>query len=473
MTSPNPQRAIPRPSERRAARYAIGSGLSIVPDAHPPPTPSPQGSAGWQSLLLTLGLLGVLGSAIGFGFLGLTEREDTLAGLFVVPAAGMVGFFAIRRWVSRPHGEWLGAVVFAGFGLRLLAAIPRLMGGADAPLYQATGTQIAEALQQLNFGVDTGRSIPGTGSVRYLSGIVNVFTGSNYLATFIVFVGFAIVGQVAFMLGVRRTLTENQFRLFALLMMFSPTLAFWPSSIGKESPVLLGTGLLVFGASQLYDRSWRGVPYVVFGVFAIGMVRPHVAMMILLSMLLGLFARRAHTRGRLLSHLAVLVVVVVGSMWAASAAAPLFGLESLDGIADLNAALDFTEDRTSQDNAQFVAVRVERVRDYPWAFVTVLFRPFPWETASSLALVSAVEGIGLAILLFRALPGLIVHIGGVLQRGQMLFAVAYSAVFIFLFSAIGNFGILSRQRAQIVPFVLLLVAFGIAVESRGKRWSLR
>ena len=302
---------------------------------------------------------------------------------------------------------------------------------------------------------------------------MNVFTGSNYLATFIVFVGFAIVGQVAFMLGVRRTLTENQFRLFALLMMFSPTLAFWPSSIGKESPVLLGTGLLVFGASQLYDRSWRGVPYVVFGVFAIGMVRPHVAMMILLSMLLGLFARRAHTRGRLLSHLAVLVVVVVGSMWAASAAAPLFGLESLDGIADLNAALDFTEDRTSQDNAQFVAVRVERVRDYPWAFVTVLFRPFPWETASSLALVSAVEGIGLAILLFRALPGLIVHIGGVLQRGQMLFAVAYSAVFIFLFSAIGNFGILSRQRAQIVPFVLLLVAFGIAVESRGKRWSLR
>ena len=439
-----------------------------MPEAAPNPAPAPP-SAGGKSLFLTIGTLGVLGSAIGFGFLGLTDREDTLAGLYLVPIAGVLVYFAIRRWVSGPHGEWLGSLVFAGLGVRLLAAVPRLMGGADAPIYQSTGEQIAVSLRRLNFAVETGRSVPGTGAVRYLSGIVNVFTGSNYLATFVIFVLFAIIGQVAFLIGVRRALTPRQFRLLAILTMFSPTLAFWPSSIGKESPVLLGTGFVVLGASRLYDRSWSGVPHVLFGVFAIGMVRPHVAMMILVSVLLGLFARRAHTRGRLLSHLTVLTLVVVGSMWAASASAALFGLEALDGIADLNAALDFTEDRTSQDNAQFVAARVEGVRDYPWAVVTVLFRPFPWEANSPVALLSAIEGLGLALLLFRALPGLALHLGGVLQRGQMLFAATYAAVFIFLFSAVGNFGILSRQRAQVIPFVLLLIAFGIAIDSRRQR----
>jgi len=47
-----------------------------------------------------------------------------------------------------------------------------------------------------------------------------------------------------------------------------------------------------------------------------------------------------------------------------------------------------------------------------------------------------------------------------------LFAVAFTSVFIFLFSAIGNFGILSRQRAQVIPFVLLIIAFGLGAERR-------
>ena len=76
---------------------------------------------------------------MGFGFLGLTGREDTLFGLFMAPAFGFAAYFAIRRWVSRTQGEWLGALVFAGMGVRLLAAVPRLMGGADAPVYQSTG----------------------------------------------------------------------------------------------------------------------------------------------------------------------------------------------------------------------------------------------------------------------------------------------------------------------------------------------
>lgn len=472
MTVKGPQRVIPRPSERhrRVARRA--SDITIVDDPNDVEIIDSDAASKGASIFVTIGILGVLASTIGFFFLGFTGRAETSIGIVFIPVAGVVGYASIRRWVvTSPKEEWLGALVFAGLGLRLLAAVPRLLGGADAPLYQLTGVRISESLRDLDFAVDTGRAIPGTGAVRYLSGIVNVFTGSNYLATFVVFLAFALIGQVAFLKGVRGTLTPRQFRLFALLMMFSPTLAFWPSSIGKESVVLFGTGLIALGASRLYNRAWNGVAPVLFGIFSIGMVRPHVAIVILIGMSIGLLARRAHTKGRMMSHLLVLTVVIVGSMWAAGAAAQLVGLESLDGLSDISAALDFTEERTSQDNSQFTAPRVDSFASYPWAFVTVLFRPFPWEAGSPIALLSAVEGVALMLLALRALPGAFVYLGDLMQRGQMLFAAAYTAIFVFLFSAIGNFGILSRQRAQVIPFVLLLIAFGIAAEARQVRRS--
>ena len=224
--------------------------------------------------------------------------------------------------------------------------------------------------------------------------------------------------------------------------------------------------MVVFGASRLYDKAWSGIPPVLFGIFAIGMVRPHVAIVFLASVLIGLFARQAHSKGRVASHLVVLVVVIVGLMWAANASAALFGLESLDGFNDVSAALDFAQERTSQDTSQFVVARVQSPADYPLAIVTVLFRPFPWEASGAAALLSALESVALLALVLRAVPSGIAHLDGVLQRGQLLFAVTFTSIFIFLFSAIGNFGILVRQRAQVIPFVLLLVAFGLAADRR-------
>jgi len=161
-------------------------------------------------------------------------------------------------------------------------------------------------------------------------------------------------------------------------------------------------------------------------------------------------------------------------MVAAGASASLFGLESFDGVSDVNAALDFAQERTSQDEAQFVAARVQNPVDYPWAGLTVLFRPFPWEADSLPSLVSAAESTCIFFLLLRALPGLFTNAGALVQRGQLLYSVAFTAVFVFVFSAIGNFGILSRQRAQVTPFVLLFIAFGLgSLRSRRGRESFQ
>lgn len=451
------QRAIPRPSERRRAVPVAAAGPRVGRADRSRAGRATAASVGWVSGLT---------AAVFFGLLGLSGREDTSLGVIFVPMVLVGAWLAIGRFVSERHGATFGSFVFAGLGVRLLASVPRLIGGADSPVYQREGLRIAESLRDLQFDVATGRSIPGTGSVRYFTGIVNVVTGSNYIATFLVFTMLAFVGQVVFLLGVRSSLNEKQFRLLSLVVMFSPTLAFWPSSIGKESLALFGIGFGVYGASRLYDRRWGGIGPVLLGFFAVGMVRPHVAMVLLAGLLIGLFARRAHTRGRMATHAVVLVVVVIGSMWMAGASADLFGLDKLDGISDVSAALDFAQERTSQDEARFAAARVSSAADYPWAAVTVLFRPFPWEAPNAFAMISALESMVLAALLVRAIPGFLAQGRQLVQRGQLLYAVAFVSVFIFLFSAIGNFGILSRQRAQVIPFVLLIAAFGLGAERR-------
>lgn len=407
-----------------------------------------------------------LGASVAFGFLGLTGRADTTAGMVVVPMLTIIAALMINKWIRPLVGPTLAAVFIAGFGVRMIAAVPRFLGGADSPIYQREGVRIAAELRSFNFGVDTGRTVPGTGTIRYLSGIVNVFTAENFITTFLLFACIAFVGQCFFVFAMRRALNTKQFQLLCIALMLSPTMAFWPSSIGKESLSLLGIGLGANGATLLYDRRWKGAWVASLGAFAVGMVRPHVALILLAGIAVGLLARRAHTRGRMFTHLSVLLIVIVGSMFMAGASADLFGLESFDGLGDVNAALDFAEARTSQDASEFVAARVIDPLDYPWAFVTVIFRPFLWEATNGAAMISAIESTALLALLALALPGLFRNASQLVQRGQLLCSVAFTFVFVFLFSAIGNFGILSRQRAQVIPFLLVFVAFGIGAEKR-------
>ena len=466
---PTPGRIIPRPSERRRAPIPSVAVAADAPASNPGRPRIDDPGAGY----LWFGLAGCLTAAVGFGAFGVLGRAPTTPAVVIVPALTLATLLALNRWVRPQVGAGFVSILMAGLALRFLGAIPRLLAAADAELYQREGERLATSFRNLDFAVDTGRAIPGTGSLRYLAGLVNVATGSTYVATFLVFVMIAFAGQVLFLLGVRRVLTARQFRLTAILVMLWPSMAYWPSSIGKEAAVVFGLGLVTLGVARLYEREYRGIGPAVLGLLAVGMVRPHVAMIVLVALLIGLFAWRMGERSRVVLHLAAIALVFAGAMWLTDASASLFGLEQFAAIEDVSTALDFAQARTSQDQARFAAVRVDSVVAYPWAAVTVLVRPFPWEAPNALALLSSIEGVALGLLATFALPGLLGERSKFLTRGLLLNASAFSAVFIFLFSALGNFGILTRQRVQVIPFVLLFIAIGLGYERRRSQPRLR
>jgi len=453
----DPVRVIPRPSER----YRSADDITIIGEPAPAAPKGARLDKDERAFGFLL-LLATTGAAVSFGALGMTGELATTSGIALVPLFMLVNWFLLHRYVRPQTGAGFVTLATAGLALRYLAAVPRMWGGVDSIDYQRSGERLAEHFRSFDFVVDTGRAIPGTGALRYLSGIVNVFTGSSFLATFLVFATLAFWGQVWFLLACRDALTTRQFRLATVLLMVWPSLAFWPSSIGKEAAALFGLGLASLGVSKVLRRDIRGLPLLVLGVAAVGLIRPHVAMIVLAALAAGVLARQTGTRKGFGSQVLVVILVTVGAMLLTDASARLFGLEQLDGIQDVSVALDFAQDRTSQDQSQFVAPRVESIVDYPWAFVTVTTRPFPWEADSMTAVITGAEGLVLSVLLLAAVPGLIGEIGAFFTRGVLLYSVAYISVFVFLFSAMGNFGILSRQRAQLLPFVLLVAAVGLA-----------
>jgi len=105
----------------------------------------------------------------------------------------------------------------------------------------------------------------------------------------------------------------------------------------------------------------------------------------------------------------------------------------------------------------------------------VWFRPLPWEARSGVTqMLSAAENIlllGLVLGSWRQIKQLP---RALLRLPYVTYAVSYCLAFVFGFAAIGNFGILARQRTQgvILLFVVLclpdLAAKGAAARFRDR-----
>ena len=144
--------------------------------------------------------------------------------------------------------------------------------------------------------------------------------------------------------------------------------------------------------------------------------------------------------------------------------ASFFNVDNLDQ-GSVEQVLDRTADQSSDGDAAFESPRLSSPSEYPYAVVSVLFRPFPWEAGNAQALVAAAEGVVLMVLFAFSLRRLVRVAWYAVRTPYVAFALAYSAMFVLAFSAIGNFGLLTRQRTQVLPLVLVLLA--VPVRTRG------
>ncbi|MEM9466191.1 MAG: hypothetical protein AAGA90_12515 [Actinomycetota bacterium] len=437
---PGSRRAFARPSELAAPRHRRRHAWA--------------GPVGWA--LVALAATATLASA------ALGRVSVFGAVVVVLLLAGSQPL--LRRFSANDHGVDLESLLRVGLGLKFLAVLPRFALRQDAIDYHAVGTVLADSFRSLDFLVETGRPIPGTGSVRYATGLVHVLTFSDEFATFAIFAMLGFIGLALFIRAFVDGLPDVDPGRYAVLMVCWPSLAYWPASTGKEALMTFGLGLAAFGLARLLRGGWMAMIPLAAGLAVSALVRPHVALIVVTA---GVGAFIMHSRrgaaGGVVTRLIVIGGLVGVGTLLSDAVERLFNVQDLN-VTSVSAALDLANHRSAQGGSSFVAARIDSVADVPWGVVTVLLRPLPHEAASAPGLVAAFEGLVLAALLLGAIPRLMAATRTLRREAYVAYAVGFVAVFVFLFSALGNFGILTRQRTMVTPLLLVLVSLPTAYE---------
>ena len=355
----------------------------------------------------------------------------------------------VLKLVSALVRRWVGLDVYGGL--------------ADSGQYHATGLQVAENFRQGILSTE-GLELAGTDeghNISVITGAVYTVLGRQEIVGFLAFAWFGFLGQILFFRAFLTGVENGNQRRYALLVFFLPSLLYWPSSIGKEAYMMLCIGLATLGVAHLLGPRprARGVLYIALGALAILQVRPHVAAIVLGGIAVGAIARRPGSLSVRQTAPRVLLVILLVPMLllAITRMNEFFGTEKF-GVDSVDTTLERTRNQTTTGGSQFETSPVTSPADLPIAVVSVLFRPFPWEVSSGTTLIAAAEALLLGALVVRCWESLASVPRQLLRNPYLAYVVGYSTLFIIAFANIGNIGILARQRTQLLPVLLTLLA---------------
>ena len=383
--------------------------------------------------------------------------------LLLIPVLVAVSAPLFARAARTERRFDLGGLLAVGLLLRFVASYYRFDHAVDASAYHNVGVRLADSFRELNFGADTGAAVPGTGTLRYISGLVHVLSGSDKFGAFLIFSWIGFVGCYLLYRAFVTAVPDGDRHRYALLLFLWPSLALWPSSIGKESVMLFSLGLTALGAARLFTRRGGGYTLGLAGIILTYLVRPHVAMIMLIAIVVALvvgrgLARptRALTPGSIAKAGAILVLLVAMSVFA-SRTADFLGIENLHP-GSTQQQFDKTRTNTNEGGSRFSAADAASPLGYPQAAVTILFRPFLFEATGSDQLATALEALGLLLLTILSWRRLLSVPSRLRAQSYVALSLAFVLVFFFVFAVISNFGILARERTMVLPFVFVLLS---------------
>jgi hypothetical protein len=409
-----------------------------------------------------VGILLMALSLCRFAWLWVIDGQAVGAALVLIPILVLLTVPLMVRASRSERTFDLAGLLLVGLAMRFTFAHYRMTHAFDAVVYHQWGVRLAGAYRALDFGADPGQQVPGTGGLRIISGIVHVLVNDDYFAAFLVMAWLGFWGCWFLYRAAIIAVPDLKRYRFALFMFCWPSLAFWPSSLGKDAWMLFTVGLASLGAAKVFRRITGGYTLLFGGLFLGSFVRPHLMLVALFAFVVALVVgRRENLTSRLtpasLAKIAALLLAVAFATVLLSRTRDLVGNEDFS-VSSVQSSLSEVGGRTVEGNSRFDAPNPLRPTGYPIALVTVLFRPVPFEARGLEQLVAAAEGAFLIVLSIASYKGLL----SVLRRLRTQPYVTYSALFVLLWAAvfgiISNFGILARQRSQMLPFYFLLLS---------------
>jgi hypothetical protein len=107
---------------------------------------------------------------------------------------------------------------------------------------------------------------------------------------------------------------------------------------------------------------------------------------------------------------------------------------------------------------------------YPRDIYTVMFDPLPITAHGKSELFAGLENMVILVLILSSLRQLRCVVRACRLRPYVLLCVIYSALFMYAFAALGNLGLIYRERTLLLPFLLVLLAIPVSKKGSPPRY---
>lgn len=432
----------------------------------PPPPPTGgdilRGAPKWvQAIMMVLAstwviMVGAMLFSGSFNLFGFVVQLPLLT-LLTIPIARR-----IARNDRDPDMLWF---VMAAFSAKMLGALVRYyftyvayVSAGDAEEYDAFGRYLMPYYRSFNFSPDVGQ-VPGTGFMKMVTGILYSVAGSSKLGAFMVFSWLGFIGLLLCWRAFKRAVPTGDARRYSLLVLFLPSLLYWSSALGKDAWAVFGLGVCSYGVARIMTKKiFSGLLILVVGLAAVVMIRPHVGLTVGSGLVLAALLYKPSKKSALNPFIRVITfgLLLVMMLVLISQTEKFLGVETLNQET-VNSQLARAEGRTIEAGSVFTPVPVNTPLDLPYATITVLFRPFPWEAHNGQSIATTAEGMFLLILTIRGWRRLLSLPRSARREPYIAYCLGIMLTFVFAFSSFSNFGILARQRCQVIPFFLALI----------------
>jgi hypothetical protein len=406
----------------------------------------------------------------------------------VIVGAVLIGVSVpIARRLARTEGDprltsllMIGLFLhFLGSGAQIFVDNHAYHGVADFSGYVHQGATLSANFRSFHFTTAGAglRSALGDGSVSIAAGIVFALVGVNEVAAFWVFAWFAWLGTILFYRAFCVTFPEAEHRRYALMLFFLPSLLFWTSDVSKEAIMMLSLGVASLGTARVLARQRRGYPLILLGTAMGIFTRPNELALLLGAFTIGMVFRARVTSGQgravrrvgtlffLVVILGVTAVVTVKFIHSNAGTISTIGNGGHKKNADTNNA---------EVAAGLGSSNVPYSKDpllYPRDIYTVLFDPLPITARSITQLLASGENTVILVLILTSLRRLRLAYRAGRDRPYVILSLVYTLGFIYAFAALGNLGLITRERTLLFPYLLVLLAIPVAPKGEEPRYS--
>jgi len=195
------------------------------------------------------------------------------------------------------------------------------------------------------------------------------------------------------------------------------------------------------------------------GLGLILLIRPHVAAIMMIALAAAyLLSFKLLVSRNFIKWILAAVIILIGGFSVVQYSSDYFLGQGLGEVSweEAETFYQYRQTVSAKGGAAIEAPSILNPVGPFYAFVTVLFRPFPWEAHNLQAAATSLETVFWLGLFWYRRKTFLTRLRSITSDPWVGFSLMYSVFLILGLTTAGNLGIIARQRVMFLPFLFML-----------------